>query len=337
MPATSPISDRRLAMHSFDVFLKNSYLFHELSPNAASLFSSKCGRRSEDDALLVLAEELDEGICLKINKIKKIRAFAGKIKREEKLELMIQIDLLHAMIRDDVLLVFRRWHFVLNDDWLDSVLSFLDRHNFLSIMTSLDRVVALVFEQLLLSDLSHSLSCGSLSQFNFNPATPKLVIQCPLIFQAQVSQVKGVKDIRQSEYSRLKNAEDQTDFESVMEIDRENDYNTSTRVLHLLLNDGERTVCGFEQCLLPLPAHCLFPPIGSKLLLLPPILCRNGILFLTPRNFQFLNGECNLPLTALSPSSVLSNSKSMSNQQPVDLSQAGKITRFLVKMDPNRN
>ena len=39
-----------------------------------------------------------------------------------------------------------------------------------------------------------------------------------------------MKDIRQSEYSRLKNekdAEDQTDFESVMEIGRENDYNAS--------------------------------------------------------------------------------------------------------------
>src|SRR5690606_59827 len=44
------------------------------------------------------------------------------------------VDLLYAMIRDDALLVFRRWHFALNDDWLDSVLTFLDRHNFLSIM-----------------------------------------------------------------------------------------------------------------------------------------------------------------------------------------------------------
>lgn len=52
----------------FSVFRKIRYLFHELSPNAASLFSSNCGRRSEDDALLVLAEELDDGICLKIKK-----------------------------------------------------------------------------------------------------------------------------------------------------------------------------------------------------------------------------------------------------------------------------
>ncbi len=52
----------------FSVFRKIRYLFHELSPNAASLFSSNCGRRSEDDALLVLAEEFDEGICLKIKK-----------------------------------------------------------------------------------------------------------------------------------------------------------------------------------------------------------------------------------------------------------------------------
>ena len=31
------------------------------------------------------------------------------------------------------------------------------------------------------------------------------------------------------------------------------------------------------------------------------------------------------------------NMKSMPNQQPVDLSQAGKITRFLVKVGSNRN
>ncbi|PAV56048.1 hypothetical protein WR25_06498 [Diploscapter pachys] len=186
--------------------------------------------------------------------------------------------------------------------WIDTI--------YCPLWPSLDRrVVALVFELLLLSDLSHSLSCGSFSQFNLNPATPK---------------VKGVKDTRRFEYSRLKNekdAEDQTDFESVMEIDRENDYNTSFECCICCWSTA-RGRCAASNSL---PAHYLFPPIGSKLLLR------------TPRNFQFLSGECNLPLTALSSPSALSNSKSMPNQQPVDLSQEGKITRFLVKVGSNRN
>ncbi|PAV56580.1 hypothetical protein WR25_05886 [Diploscapter pachys] len=150
----------------------------------------------------------------------------------------------YAMIRDDVLLVFRRWHFALNDGWPDSVLASLDRHNFLSIMAFVG-----------LSGCCYQIcraSCPAArsSRSTSTPPLQKSSSSIRLSSRHRCFQVKGMKDIRQPECSRLKNekdAEDQTDVESVMEIDRETDYNTSTRVLHLLLIDGERTVCGFEQ------------------------------------------------------------------------------------------
>ncbi|PAV89839.1 hypothetical protein WR25_13859 [Diploscapter pachys] len=127
-------------------------------------------------------------------------------------------------MREGILSEFFDRHVVLNENWLEAVLEFLNAQNAGPNGTSFSRWTELVFYQLLHSDLSQSLSAFSLSQSNFNPSAPKITFQTPLLLQ-----LKSVRDIRQSEYSQNNplavKTEDDTGFDEFDEDDKEKGFN----------------------------------------------------------------------------------------------------------------
>uniref|UniRef100_A0A7I5EC67 RecQ-mediated genome instability protein 1 n=1 Tax=Haemonchus contortus TaxID=6289 RepID=A0A7I5EC67_HAECO len=189
---------------------------------------------------------------------------------------------------------FMERHIVLKEEWLSVVLSFLTSSLEGKALTELNdplRVATLVFEQWKYADLVDS-TYPLLKQLSISRDAKKVFVTQPVVLQ--INSVVDIGAPYHSQFSALVyEFVDNTGFEPLPDMEQrqglENIEAKPRRMLAFTVSDGESDLRAIEYY--SIKSLSLLTKPGSKILLIPPVLCRKGVLLLKPKNIQFLGGD----------------------------------------------
>ncbi|KAK6753621.1 hypothetical protein RB195_012920 [Necator americanus] len=184
---------------------------------------------------------------------------------------------------------FAERHIALKEEWLVDVTTFL--LSTFEAEQSLPRIAGLVFEQWKYSDLKES-SYPTFSQLNLDSADVKFSFNHPLVLQ--INSIVDIGAPFHFQFTALVSEFiDDTGFDPLPEMEQERYSNvlaaSQRRMLLLTLSDGESDFRAIEYKSIKQLSLLLKP--GCKVLLIPPVRCRKGILFLKPENIQIIGGD----------------------------------------------
>ncbi|VDL72803.1 unnamed protein product [Nippostrongylus brasiliensis] len=186
-------------------------------------------------------------------------------------------------------------HVALKEEWLSNVFDFIESHlkgcGLRNVLLDPARVAGLVFEQWKYADIGDS-TYPFLKQLGISESSEKVFLQQPVVLQ-----INSIVDIGAPFHSQLNSLTyefvDNTGFEVLPELERgqgpDHIVAKARRMLSLSVTDGDTNLRAIEYR--SIKNLSLLTPPGSKILLIPPVLCRKGVLFLTPDNFQLLGGD----------------------------------------------
>ncbi|XGW02551.1 hypothetical protein V3C99_014524 [Haemonchus contortus] len=189
---------------------------------------------------------------------------------------------------------FMERHIVLKEEWLSVVLSFLTSSLEGKALTELNdplRVATLVFEQWKYADLVDS-TYPLLKQLSISRDAKKVFVTQPVVLQ--INSIVDIGAPYHSQFSALVyEFVDNTGFEPLPDMEQrqglENIEAKPRRMLAFTVSDGESDLRAIEYY--SIKSLSLLTKPGSKILLIPPVLCRKGVLLLKPKNIQFLGGD----------------------------------------------
>lgn len=233
---------------------------------------------------------------------------------------------------------FLERHIALKENWLSDVLSFLTAHlvdrNQAALLSDPSRIANFVYEQWKYADIEDT-TYPWLKQLSISSDTKKIYLSQPVVLQ-----INSIVDIGTSFYSQFSalvyEFVDNTGFEALPELEHgdgmKNLEAKPRRMLSFVVSDGETQLKAIEYH--SIKSLSLLTPPGSKILLIPPILCRRGVLLLKPGNVQFLGGDVEVYFSTGRPLQVMSEKLKipipMSKKQTDDFSEPMRTNEFPV-------
>ncbi|CAD6195898.1 unnamed protein product [Caenorhabditis auriculariae] len=181
---------------------------------------------------------------------------------------------------------FRDRYIVLSDTWLQAVLEYLSTKNAKS---DPQKLAALVFEQWKFSNFKDS-SESVFSKLGLCPNTSRADLKRPIV--CQINSIIDVGSSYYSQFSRLSSCSrvDNTGFDTIFNKEENDNDQKSSRMLRLVLSDGQTELKAIELSRIPNLSMYIKP--GCKILICPPLILRKGTFLLQPDNCQVLGGEC---------------------------------------------
>ncbi|KAK2143564.1 hypothetical protein LSH36_831g00041 [Paralvinella palmiformis] len=178
--------------------------------------------------------------------------------------------------------LMRRYRFQAPLDWLEACCAWLNEENTGSSL-SLNELRSQVLSQWLLSDLR---------EIGMRSLPEGLNDQAKILLEGSYClQVNATYDASSSFYSQLQKVRG-TENENVQVSATQNSQSQrpeSGRLLMFEMTDGVQSIKGMEYRQLPAVDDSLTP--GAKVIISGPVVCRQGVLMLTPENWMLLGGE----------------------------------------------
>ncbi|CAI4223782.1 unnamed protein product [Auanema sp. JU1783] len=212
---------------------------------------------------------------------------------------------------EEIFNFFIERHIVLKEDWLNAAITSLKGSGINS------KFCEAVYEQWLYSDLSES-TYPIFDQVGISNDSRKNVITTPF-----VAQVTSIVDVGSSLYSQFKTLTyefvDNSGFDALPEQENPNEFAVSIpftifylslfskpkRMLSITISDGAYNARAIEHFAIP-QINLLLTP-GCKVLFLPSIISRKGILMLKASNIQILGGDVEHLMKAGRPLEVMTS------------------------------
>ncbi|CAJ0590092.1 unnamed protein product [Cylicocyclus nassatus] len=184
---------------------------------------------------------------------------------------------------------FAERHIALKQEWLSGVLDFLQSRR-IEFDNPL-KIAALVFEQWKHADLTDS-SYPILQQQVHDNDYSRTYIRHPVVMQ--INSIVDIGTPYHLQYTTLVyEFVDDTGFEPSAEMERDGRPDICEakrrRMIMLTVSDGENNLRAIEYH--TINSLSLLTKPGCKLLLIPPIQCRKGVLLLKPKSVQIIGGD----------------------------------------------
>ncbi|XP_071503893.1 recQ-mediated genome instability protein 1-like [Diadema antillarum] len=181
----------------------------------------------------------------------------------------------------------KRWlrsrHVLVLDEWIQACVEWIHQE-YEGTVSSTDQLCQLVYEQWLDSDLSEiALPCLP------SGARTDQKMELQGNFALQMNSVQDVSTPAYAQLVKLQGRENENVSVSAEPVSQRKFEPKANRLLMLTLTDGSHTIQAMEYQMVPTLNLQLTP--GTKILLSGKMMCRRGVILLTPAHVRLLGGE----------------------------------------------